>query len=206
MRKLRTAALVGAGLVAGALLWRALSRRRSLPCPAWLGFSAENPLVDKITRTSETLDRLQLGPGQRVLEVGPGAGRVAVPASRRVSPGGVVVALDIQPEMLARLKRSHTPNLLPVLGDATLPHFRPDTFDTIYLCTVLGEIPDREAALRHCYEALMSGGLLSITEILPDPHFQSRATVERLAAGAGFQLQQLFGTWRYFTANFVKPE
>ncbi len=61
-------------------------------------------------------------------------------------------------------------------------------------------------ALRHCCEALKPGGLLSITEILPDPHFQSRATVRRLAETAGFQLRAIHGNWRFFTANFVKPE
>jgi ubiquinone/menaquinone biosynthesis C-methylase UbiE len=35
----------------------------------------------------------------------------------------------------------------------------------IYLSLVLGEITDREAALRQCYRALKTGGLLSITEL-----------------------------------------
>jgi ubiquinone/menaquinone biosynthesis C-methylase UbiE len=148
---------------------------------------------------------LHLRPGQRVLEVGSGSGRLAVPASRRVLPGGAVVALDIQPKVLQRLRPHSAPHLIPVLGNATEPHFRPASFDTIYMCTVLGEIPEREAALRQCYEALKPGGLLSITEILPDPHFQSRATVRRLAEAAGFQLRALNGNWRFFTANFVKP-
>jgi predicted methyltransferase len=69
---------------------------------------------------------------------------------------------------------------------------------------VLGEIPDREAALRQCYEALKPGGKLSITEIFPDPHFQSRATVKQLSEAAGFWLTAIHGPWNFFTANFTK--
>jgi hypothetical protein len=41
--------------------------------------------------------------------------------------------------------------------------------------------------------------------MFPDPHYQSRSTVKRLAEKAGFRLQSLQGDWRLFTANFVKP-
>jgi ubiquinone/menaquinone biosynthesis C-methylase UbiE len=74
------------------------------------------------------------------------------------------------------------------------------------MCTVLGEIPEREAALRQCYAALKSGGTLSITEIFPDPHYQSREVVRRLAESAGFRLHEIVGSWYFFTANFVKGE
>jgi ubiquinone/menaquinone biosynthesis C-methylase UbiE len=131
-----------------------------------------------------------------------------IPAAQRVLPGGEVVGLDIQPGMIERLEaraaQAGVSNLTAILGDATRPHFPAGSFDVIYLCTVLGEIPDREAALRECYAALKPGGLLSITEIFPDPHYQSRATVRRLAEAAGFRLRELHGPWYFFTANFVK--
>ena len=61
--------------------------------------------------------------------------------------------------------------------------FRANNFDRALLVTVLGEIPDRDAALRAIFDALKPGGILSITEILRDPHYQRRTTVLRLAAG-----------------------
>ena len=69
----------------------------------------------------------------------------------------------------------------------------------------LGEIPDREAALKQSLLALKPGGILSITEMLPDPHYQSRATVKRLADAAGFQFCSIAGNRWLFTANLVKP-
>jgi hypothetical protein len=47
--------------------------------------------------------------------------------------------------------------------------------------------------------------MLSITEMAGDPHYQFRATVQRLAEEAGFRLQSIQGGWWFFTANFIKP-
>ena len=209
LRRTLVSCLVAA-LVAS-LVWFAASRRRSLPCPSGLAWSLVNPLTDRLFGTETTLDRIGLRPGQRVLEVGPGPGRLLIPAARRVLPGGEVVGLDVQPGMIDRLKaraaRAGASNLRAVLGDATEPHFPPESFDVIYLCAVLGEVSDREAALRQCHAALKPGGLLSITEGLPDPHYQSRATVRRLAEELGFRPQATHGGYFRYTANFtVAPQ
>ena len=95
-------------------------------------------------------------------------------------------------------------NLTVILGDAAQPTLPPQRFDVVYLCTALGEIKEREAALAQCHAALKPGGLLSITEVFPDPHFQSRASVRRLAERAGFRLEEMYGPWYRFTANFTK--
>ena len=78
-------------------------------------------------------------------------------------------------------------------------------FDLAFLATTLGEIPDRAAVLAQCFRGLKPGGVLSITEMFPDPHYQSRSTVKRLAEETGFRLQSIQGGWWLFTANFVKP-
>ena len=196
-------ALVGAGLI-----WRGLSRRRSLPCPIWMSGFVEGPLMDRVLGTKTTLDRIGLGPGLCVLELGPGPGRLLIPAAKQVLPGGEVVGLDIQPGMIELLKeraaQAGISNLKATLGGAMQFNNIHKDFDVVYLCTVLGEVPNREAALRQCYEALKPGGKLSITEIFLDPHYQSRATVKRLSEAAGFQLQAIYGSWYFFTANFVK--
>lgn len=195
-------------LVGVSLIWRWMSRKRTLPCPTWMANLLDSSWSDWLLGTQTTLDRIGLKPDQKVLEVGPGPGRLLIPAAKRVQPGGEVVGLDIQPGMLDRLNaraaRAGVSNLIAVLGDASQPQFPPESFDVVYLCTVLGEIPDREAALQQCYAALKPNGILSITEIFPDPQYQSRTTVRRLAESAGFRLQALHGLWDFFTANFVK--
>ena len=195
-------------LVSIGLIWRWLSRNRSLPCPTWLASMLDSRWSDRLLGTQTTLDRIGLRPGQRVLEIGPGPGRLLIPAAKRVLPGGEVFGLDIQPGMIERLKahaaRAGASNLTTILGDATQPNVPPESFDVIFFCTVLGEIPDRAAALRQCYATLKPGGVLSITEIFPDLHYQSRATVRQLAKAEGFHLQTTHGPWYFFTANFIK--
>lgn len=189
--------------------WRVASRRQALPCPAWLAWSLGGSLTDRLFGTQATLDRIGLRPGQRVLEVGPGPGRLLIPAARRVLPGGEVVGLDIQREMIdkleARAAREGIANLTAVVGDAATANFSPESFDVVYLCAVLGEIRDREAALARCYRVLKPGGLLSVTEGLPDPHYQSQDTVRRLAETAGFWPRASHGGWYRYTANFARP-
>jgi ubiquinone/menaquinone biosynthesis C-methylase UbiE len=169
----------------------------------------ESAFYVRITRTEKTLERIGLKPGQRVLEIGPGTGRLLIPAARKVLPGGEVIGIDIQPGMVERLKEranaANITNLTAILGDATLPIVPEASFDVAFLVTTLGEIPDRAAAIAQCFRALKSGGILSISEMLPDPHYQSKTTVRRLAEAAGFQLQSVEGGMWLFTANFVKP-
>ncbi len=189
--------------------WRWASLRWQLPCPSLFGWALESRFYGWLSGTSKTLDRMHLQPGQRILELGPGPGRLLIPAARMVQPNGVAVGIDIQPGMIDRLKlraqEAGITNLVAILGDATQPHVDEGNFDLVFLVTTLGEIPDRAAALQQSFRALKPGGVLSVTELFGDPHYQSRSTVKRLADAAGFRLQAIHGHWWLFTANFVKP-
>jgi ubiquinone/menaquinone biosynthesis C-methylase UbiE len=82
----------------------------------------------------------------------------------------------------------------------------PNQSDRALLVTVLGEIPDRPAALKEIFDALKPGGILSVTEIIFDPHYQRRSTILRLAAAVGFQEKTFFGNRFAFTLNLEKPK
>jgi ubiquinone/menaquinone biosynthesis C-methylase UbiE len=199
-------------IIAGALVslgWRWASRRWSVPCPAWLAWSLDGSFFQRWNGTQTVIDRMDLRPGQRVLEIGPGPGRLLIPAAKRVLPDGEAVGIDIQVPMIDRLmhkaRQAGVTNLMAIHGDATHPHVREATFDLVFLCAALGEIPDRAAALDQCYRALKPGGILSITEMFGDPHYQSRSVVGRLAQSAGFRPRAVQGGWWLYTALFVKP-
>jgi ubiquinone/menaquinone biosynthesis C-methylase UbiE len=92
-----------------------------------------------------------------------------------------------------------------LLGDATRLPTADASFDVVFLVTVLGEIPDRAAALAECHRVLKPGGVLSISEMFGDPHYQRKAIVRRLATAAGFRPASIEGGFWLYTANFVKP-
>lgn len=209
-------ALVATGLgLAGFLclawiVWRAASRGRSLPCPVWLRWLVEfdNPLT-KTTGSKLVVQRLNARPGMRVLDVGCGPGRLTIPIARTVGPEGEVVAVDVQPGMLRRAEErarsAGLANIRFVQVDAGGAGLGSGLCDRAILVTVLGEIPDRESALNAIFEALKPGGMLSVTEIMLDPHYQGRDTILRLAVPLGFQEVALFGNRFAFTLNLEKP-
>jgi ubiquinone/menaquinone biosynthesis C-methylase UbiE len=193
------------------LVWRLASNRQSLPCPSWLGWMVEmdNPFT-KTNRASTIISLLDLQPGMKVLDAGCGPGRLSIPAAKAIAPQGELTALDLQPEMLARVQEkaqaAGLANLRYVqtgLGEGKLEK---EYYDTALLVTVLGEIPNQAAALQEIYACLKPGGRLSVTEVIFDPHFQSRESVQRVASQAGFRETGFFGKRLAYTMHFAKAE
>lgn len=209
-----TTALILSAVVILALLtflgWRLASRRRSLPCPAWLRWLVEldNPFF-AIARAKVIVQHLDLQTGMRVLDIGCGPGRLTIPLAERVGPAGEVVAIDLQPKMLRRAQekaqRARLSNISfqqVKMGDGK---FDLTQFDRAVLVCVLGEIPGREAAFRELFHALKPGGILSVTEMIADPHFQSQETVRKLGNSVGFREKALFGGRFAFSLLLEKP-
>ena len=198
----------GIGL-AGMLYWRFAVRRYTLPCPSWLSWLLENPFMNSVAGAYVILDRMALEPGMSLLDVGCGPGRLTIPAAQRVGTRGSVTALDIQAAMLQRLREKladhYLSNVRLIQGGAGEGKLEQNAFDRALLVTVLGEIPDRKAALHEIYGALKPGGILSITEVLPDPHYQRQSTVKQLASETGFEEHASFGSIPAYTIHFVKP-
>jgi ubiquinone/menaquinone biosynthesis C-methylase UbiE len=201
---LAAVALLLGVLVVICLVWR----YAALPCPWWMVPLLENPYFQLVAGAELLMDRAGIGPGMEVLDAGCGPGRLTVPIARRVGEAGRVVALDRQPRMLRRLQRriaehdlANIETIFGGLGEGRLPA---DRFDVALLVTVLGEIPDKAAALREIRHALRRGGVLSLTEVLPDPHYQTLARVRALAAEAGLAEQRLFERRAGYTLNLVR--
>ncbi|MGB5964521.1 MAG: class I SAM-dependent methyltransferase [Sulfurimonadaceae bacterium] len=184
-------------------------RYHSLACPANLSWLVENPYMNAVAGPDMLLERLHLEGGMRLLDVGSGPGRLTLPASKLVGESGEVVALDIQSKMLAKL-RARTEamgidNIRIVNAGAGSGATDKGYFDRALLVTVLGEIPDKHEALAEIYRALKDGGILSITEVLPDPHYTRLKRVRALCRDAGFKEVEYFDGSVAFTINFIKP-
>jgi ubiquinone/menaquinone biosynthesis C-methylase UbiE len=192
------------------LVWGTASRRYVLPCPAFLRWMVEldNPFT-RTNRAAVIVEQLGLEPGMRVVDIGCGPGRLTLPLAEAVGPEGRVVAMDLQDGMLARVREkagkaglSRVEYLRAAAGEGALGNAR---FDCAVMVMVLGEIPNRAAALAEAFEALRPGGLLSVTEVIFDPHFQRQRTVLGLARAAGFRHLRTFGHPHAYTLHLGRP-
>jgi SAM-dependent methyltransferase len=73
-------------------------------CPWWLGYLLASPLRRIEYQPAKVLGA-HVRPGMTVLEPGPGMGFFTLELARLVGSSGRVVAVDIQPRMLDRLRR-----------------------------------------------------------------------------------------------------
>ncbi|MGH2797781.1 MAG: class I SAM-dependent methyltransferase [Thermoleophilaceae bacterium] len=189
MRKLLPAA--GAALLGAALWWR----KNPSACPYSQRFWVEAP-HPFITRP-RLREILEPAAGERVLEVGPGTGYYALPVARWLAPDGRLDVLDVQQEMLDHTLRRAADegiaNITPVLADARGMPYPDDSFDAAYLVTVLGEVPDQDAALRELRRVVRPGGRIVVGELLGDPHMVTHGALRDRAAAAGLSVDRKLG-------------
>ena len=113
------------------------------------------------------IDAAQLSPGERVLDVGCGAGAIALEAAQRVRPGGSVLAIDISPDLVAvardRAASAGAEEVELVEADAATHPYDPEAFDVIVSRNGLMFFNDPDAALANLARALRPGGRLVFT-------------------------------------------
>jgi ubiquinone/menaquinone biosynthesis C-methylase UbiE len=154
---------------------------------------APHPFITR-ARLREILDPR---PGERLLELGPGTGYYTLPVAEWLSPDGRLDVLDVQQEMLdhtlGRASERGLTNITPRLADARELPYDDDSFDGAYLVTVLGEIPDQDAALRELARVLKPGGRIVVGELFGDPHMVTHSALSSRAEAAGLRVERKLG-------------
>ena len=106
-------------------------------------------------------DAANIGPGDRVLDVGCGTGVFAREAASRVGPKGHVTGIDLNESMLAVAKRMR-PEIDWRLGDATTLPFDDESFDVVGSQFVLMFIADRVGFVKEMWRTVAPGGRLAV--------------------------------------------
>lgn len=182
---------------------------RGGPIPVSQAGALLHPLRRWLQPVRPTVEKFRLKAGGTVLEVGPGPGYFTLEAAGVVGPSGRVVCLDVQPGMLdvlqRRLGERGVVNAHPIVGDASRLPLAGRSVDAAFLVAVLGEVPDRPAALRELRRVLKPGGVLSFTETLTDPDYVFQATLRDLCRASGFEELDRSRETTGYTMSFVAP-
>ena len=163
-------------------------------CPWWLGYLLVSPLRRLVQDPRKVLAPY-VREGMTVLEPGPGMGFLTLELARLVGPSGRVLALDIQPRMLAGLRRrAARAGLLKQLDTRLVSA---DTFglagldgaaDFTLAFAVVHELPAAEPFFAEVAKASKPGAGLLLAE--PAGHVKTAAFEAELQAAtrAGFEL------------------
>jgi SAM-dependent methyltransferase len=172
------------------LLGREIAQVMGHPGADWL----ERPEREEEEEPARVLPALKLRPGDAVADIGAGTGYFTWRLARDVGPTGRVFAVDIQPEMLARLKTVMAArglsNVVSVLGTDRDPGLAAASVDLALLVDVYHEFEYPREMLAAICRALKPGGRVAFVEYrAEDPsvpikplHKMSEAQVRREAA------------------------
>jgi arsenite methyltransferase len=114
-----------------------------------------------------TLGRLE--PGERVLDLGSGAGTDSLVAAQMVGPKGSVTGIDMTPEMLAKARTSaaemNAANVEFLEGEVERLPFADGSFDVVISNGVIDLVPDKDAVFAEIHRVLVPGGRIQIADV-----------------------------------------
>ena len=151
----------------------------------------------------EVIERLRLGPGDIVADIGSGSGAFSVPMARAIGPTGVLYAVDIDQEMLDfvanRAQGDGVRNVRTVLGEYDDPKLPVNDVDVVFLHRTLHMIEHRQAYLNAATKYLKPDGRVVIIEAGPEDArnwmWLRRSDVDTWMAAISFYPAERFGVF-----------
>ena len=160
-------------------------------CPRWLGYLLLGP-IRRLLHDPSSILRPYLREGMTALEPGPGMGFFTLELARRVGRTGRVIAVDVQPKMIERLKRRAANASLAERIDARVTpvdsmqlNGLDSRVDFVLAFAVVHEMPDTAAFFAEAAASMKPGARVLLVEPLgqmSDAEFDSELGMARRAA------------------------
>jgi predicted methyltransferase len=171
----------------------------------------EGPDRDAWQQPGRIMDALGIADGAVVADIGAGGGWFTVRLAHRVGPNGVVLAEDVQRQMIEsierRVLREGLRNVRTVLGRDDDPRLPKDALDAVLIVDAYHEVQNRIALLRNIREALKPSGRLGIVDFRldgggPGPPMDERidpsaVVADARTAGLQFLAHETFLPYQY---------
>jgi ubiquinone/menaquinone biosynthesis C-methylase UbiE len=154
----------------------------------------DSPGRDERLQVNRVMDILGITSGKTVADIGAGSGWFTVRAARRVGEGGIVYAVDINPESIRyivdREQKEQLHNVKTILGKADNPLLPPASVDSVLLLKTYHEVAEPVALLQNLRASLRPGAKIGIIDRNGngENHGVGRDVVLREAAQAGYRL------------------
>jgi arsenite methyltransferase len=111
----------------------------------------------------------RLDAGERVLDLGSGAGTDSLIAAQMVGERGNVTGIDLTPSMLTKARASAAAmglsNVEFVEAEAERLPFADESFDVVISNGVIDLIPDKDAVFAELHRVLVPGGRIQIADV-----------------------------------------
>ena len=139
-----------------------------------LGYPAElanvpDSAVESFAGVANPWTMGRLAAGERVLDLGSGAGTDSLVAAQMVVPDGRVTGIDMTSAMLAKARAAAAEmgvtNVEFVEGEAEGLPFADASFDVVISNGVIDLIPDKDAVFAELYRVLAPGGRMQIADV-----------------------------------------
>ena len=128
----------------------------------------DDPERDASQKPDEVVRALDLKPGATVADLGAGTGYFTVRLAGPVGPQGRVLAVDIDPKLLDRVRDRAAgrklANVQTLLASPEDSHLMANSVDLVFICNVIHHIENRPSYYQSLGLALKPGGRLAIVD------------------------------------------